>query len=47
VPRAAPRRGGVDYITRFNSTRLPSALGYQTPNQCEATIDEQDLMEVA
>ena len=38
--RATTRRAVVDYLGWFNSTRLHSALDYQTPNEFEATAEE-------
>jgi putative transposase len=45
--RAAARRAIVDYIAWFNSTRLHSSLGYQTPNEFEAAARKDDLAKVA
>ncbi len=45
--RATARRAIVDYIAWFNGTRLHSALGYQTPDEYEATAAPNDLPQVA
>jgi transposase InsO family protein len=45
--RAAARRATVEYIGWFNGTRLHSALGYQTPNEFEATPDGEALTRAA
>jgi transposase InsO family protein len=45
--RAAARRATVDYIAWFNGTRLHSALGYLTPDEFEATTQEEVLTQVA
>jgi putative transposase len=37
----AARHATVEYIGWFNGTRLHSALGYQTPNEFEATTDNE------
>jgi transposase InsO family protein len=44
---ASARRAIVDYIGWFNGTRLHSALGYLTPNEFEATAENQTLATVA
>jgi transposase InsO family protein len=45
--RAAARRATVEYIGWDNGTRLHSALGYQTPNEFEATTDGEVLTQAA
>jgi len=45
--RAAARRATVEYIGWFNGTRLHSALGYLTPNEFEATTNEETIRQVA
>jgi len=45
--RAAARHATVEYIGWFNGTRLHSALGYQTPNEFEATPDGEALTQAA
>ena len=45
--RAAARRATVEYLGWYNGTRLHSALGYQTPNEFEATTDGEALTQVA
>jgi transposase InsO family protein len=45
--RALARHAIVDYIAWFNSTRLHSSLGYQTPNEFEAAARNDDLAKVA
>jgi transposase InsO family protein len=45
--RAAARHATVEYIAWFNGTRLHSALGYLTPNEFEATTDQEVIKQVA
>jgi transposase InsO family protein len=45
--RAAARHATVEYIAWFNGTRLHSALGYMTPNEFEATTDQEVIKQVA
>ena len=45
--RAAARRATVDYIAWYNGTRLHSALGYRTPNEFEASTDQEVFTQVA
>ena len=45
--RAAARHAIVDYIGWFNSTRLHSALDYQTPNQFETTTRTEIIRKLA
>ena len=45
--RTAARHATVEYIGWFNGTRLHSALGYQTPNEFEATPDGEVLTQAA
>jgi transposase InsO family protein len=45
--RAAARRATVEYLAWYNGTRLHSALGYQTPNEFEATTDGEALTQAA
>ena len=45
--RAAARHATVEYIAWFNGTRLHSTLGYMTPNEFEATTDQEVITQVA
>jgi transposase InsO family protein len=45
--RTAARRATVEYIGWYNSIRLHSAVGYQTPNEFEATTDREVLTQTA
>ena len=45
--RAAARRATGEYIAWYNGTRLHSALGYLTPNEFEATTDQEVIKQVA
>ena len=45
--RAAARHATVEYIAWFNGTRLHSALGYLTPDEFEATTDQEVIEQVA
>jgi putative transposase len=45
--RKAARQAIVDYIAWFNGARLHSGLGYQTPNEYEATTRSPRLPQVA
>ena len=45
--RTAARHATVEYLGWYNGTRLHSALGYQTPNEFEATTDGEALTQAA
>jgi putative transposase len=45
--RAAARRAAVEDIAWYNSTRLPSALGYKTPDEFETATDEEVVTQAA
>jgi transposase InsO family protein len=45
--RAAARRAVVEYIGRYNDTRLHSTFGYRTPAEFETSTEKDHLSQVA